>query len=142
MVERMKLALGITGIPAASAEDVLDEARSTDHSKGKTFEVVSSITLSVATISALLSPHTILRAVGAAFAALTGILAAPILYASTSLGPDLLLKGFAAARGVDPLGLIAAARLEPTMRAEEADVAGFVALARAAAGSIGNNISK
>ena len=52
------------------------------------------------------------------------------------------LKGFAAARGVDPLGLIAAARLEPTMRAEEADVAGFVALARAAAGSIGNNITK
>lgn len=34
---------------------------------------------------------------GAAFAAMTGILAAPILYASTSLGPDLLLKGFAAA---------------------------------------------
>jgi len=35
--------------------------------------------------------------VGGAFAALTGILAAPLLYASTSLGPDLLLKGFAAA---------------------------------------------
>ena len=35
--------------------------------------------------------------IGGAFAALTGILAAPILYASTSLGPDLLLKGFAAA---------------------------------------------
>jgi branched-chain amino acid transport system permease protein len=34
---------------------------------------------------------------GAAFAAMTGILAAPVLYASTSLGPDLLLKGFAAA---------------------------------------------
>jgi branched-chain amino acid transport system permease protein len=34
---------------------------------------------------------------GAAFAAMTGVLAAPILYASTSLGPDLLLKGFAAA---------------------------------------------
>jgi hypothetical protein len=28
------------------------------------------------------------------------------------------------------------------MRAEEADVAGFVALARAAAGSIGNNTTK
>jgi branched-chain amino acid transport system permease protein len=35
--------------------------------------------------------------IGAAFAAMTGILAAPILYASTSLGPALLLKGFAAA---------------------------------------------
>jgi branched-chain amino acid transport system permease protein len=35
--------------------------------------------------------------IGGAFAALTGILAAPILYASTSLGPELLLKGFAAA---------------------------------------------
>lgn len=34
---------------------------------------------------------------GAGFAAMTGILAAPILYASTSLGPGLLLKGFAAA---------------------------------------------
>lgn len=34
---------------------------------------------------------------GAAFAAMTGILAAPLLYASTELGPDLLLKGFAAA---------------------------------------------
>jgi branched-chain amino acid transport system permease protein len=34
---------------------------------------------------------------GGAFAAMTGILAAPILYASTSLGPELLLKGFAAA---------------------------------------------
>jgi hypothetical protein len=70
MVERMKLVLGITGIPVASADDVLDEARSSDHNKRKTFEVVSSITLSVATIRALLSPHTILRAVGAAFAAL------------------------------------------------------------------------
>jgi len=35
--------------------------------------------------------------IGGAFAAMTGIIAAPILYASTSLGPDLLLKGFAAA---------------------------------------------
>jgi branched-chain amino acid transport system permease protein len=35
--------------------------------------------------------------IGGAFAAATGILAAPILYASTSLGPELLLKGFAAA---------------------------------------------
>ncbi len=34
---------------------------------------------------------------GGAIAALTGILAAPLLYASTSLGPALLLKGFAAA---------------------------------------------
>jgi branched-chain amino acid transport system permease protein len=34
---------------------------------------------------------------GAAFAAMTGVLAAPMLYASTALGPDLLLKGFAAA---------------------------------------------
>ncbi|HEX2890563.1 branched-chain amino acid ABC transporter permease [Vineibacter terrae] len=34
---------------------------------------------------------------GGAVAALTGILAAPLLYASTGLGPALLLKGFAAA---------------------------------------------
>ena len=52
------------------------------------------------------------------------------------------LKGFAAARGLDPLALIAAARLEPTMRAEEADVAGFVALARGAVGSIVTNTTK
>jgi len=36
-------------------------------------------------------------ALGGAVAALAGILAAPILYASTSMGPALLLKGFAAA---------------------------------------------
>ncbi len=42
------------------------------------------------------------------------------------------LKGFAAARGLDLPALIAAAGLEPTMRAEEVEVAGFVALARAA----------
>ena len=41
------------------------------------------------------------------------------------------LKGFAAARGLDLPALLAAAGLEPTMRAEEVDVAGFVALARA-----------
>jgi 16S rRNA (adenine1518-N6/adenine1519-N6)-dimethyltransferase len=52
------------------------------------------------------------------------------------------LKGFAAARGLDPLALIAAGGLEPTMRAEEAPVAGFVAMARAAAGSIVNNTEK
>jgi branched-chain amino acid transport system permease protein len=34
---------------------------------------------------------------GGAVAALTGVLAAPLLYASTGLGPSLLLKGFAAA---------------------------------------------
>ena len=44
------------------------------------------------------------------------------------------LKGFAAARGLDLPALLAAAGLEPTMRAEEVDVAGFVALARAAEG--------
>ena len=49
------------------------------------------------------------------------------------------LKGFAAARGLDPAALITAAGLEPTMRAEEVDVAGFVTLARAAAGSLGRN---
>jgi 16S rRNA (adenine1518-N6/adenine1519-N6)-dimethyltransferase len=42
------------------------------------------------------------------------------------------LKGFAAARGLDLPAVIAAAGLEPTMRAEEVDVSGFVALARAA----------
>jgi 16S rRNA (adenine1518-N6/adenine1519-N6)-dimethyltransferase len=45
------------------------------------------------------------------------------------------LKSFAAARGLDLPALLAAARLESTMRAEEVDVAGFVALARGAVGS-------
>ena len=36
------------------------------------------------------------------------------------------LKSFAAARGLDLPALLAAAELEPTMRAEEVDVAGFV----------------
>jgi branched-chain amino acid transport system permease protein len=35
--------------------------------------------------------------IGGALAALTGVLAAPLLYASTGLGPSLLLKGFEAA---------------------------------------------
>jgi 16S rRNA (adenine1518-N6/adenine1519-N6)-dimethyltransferase len=53
------------------------------------------------------------------------------------------LKGFAAARGLDLPAVIATAGLEPTMRAEEVDVAGFVALTRAAVGSPGgNNIAK
>ena len=43
------------------------------------------------------------------------------------------LKGFAAARALDLSALLAEAGLEPTMRAEEVDVAGFAALARAAA---------
>jgi 16S rRNA (adenine1518-N6/adenine1519-N6)-dimethyltransferase len=43
------------------------------------------------------------------------------------------LKGFAAARGLDPVALIIAVGLEATMRAEEVDVGGFVALARIAA---------
>ena len=42
------------------------------------------------------------------------------------------LKGFAASRGLDAAALLAAAGLEPTLRAEEVDVAGFVRLARAA----------
>jgi 16S rRNA (adenine1518-N6/adenine1519-N6)-dimethyltransferase len=46
------------------------------------------------------------------------------------------LKGFAAGRGIDLAALLTACRLEPTMRAEEVDVAGFVALARAAVGSV------
>jgi len=41
------------------------------------------------------------------------------------------LKGFAADRGLDLAAVLAAAGLEPTMRAEEVDVAGFAALARA-----------
>jgi 16S rRNA (adenine1518-N6/adenine1519-N6)-dimethyltransferase len=45
------------------------------------------------------------------------------------------LKGFAAARGLDLPALVATAGLDPTMRAEEVDVTGFVALARAAAGT-------
>jgi 16S rRNA (adenine1518-N6/adenine1519-N6)-dimethyltransferase len=43
------------------------------------------------------------------------------------------MKGFATLRGLDLPGLLSVAGLEPTMRAEEVDVAGFVALARAAA---------
>jgi 16S rRNA (adenine1518-N6/adenine1519-N6)-dimethyltransferase len=43
------------------------------------------------------------------------------------------LKGFAAARGLDLGALLAAAGLEPTMRAEDVDVKGFAALATAAA---------
>jgi 16S rRNA (adenine1518-N6/adenine1519-N6)-dimethyltransferase len=43
------------------------------------------------------------------------------------------LKGFAAARGIDSIELLRAARLDPTMRAEEVDIPGFVRLARAAA---------
>jgi 16S rRNA (adenine1518-N6/adenine1519-N6)-dimethyltransferase len=46
------------------------------------------------------------------------------------------LKGFAADRGLDLCALLGAAGLDPTMRAEEVDVAGFVALARAAAGGL------
>ncbi len=47
------------------------------------------------------------------------------------------LKGFAALRGLDLQALIATAGLEPSMRAEEVDVGGFVALARAVAGPAG-----
>ena len=42
------------------------------------------------------------------------------------------LKAFAGSRRLDLAGLLAEARLDPTMRAEEVDVAGFAALARAA----------
>ncbi len=45
------------------------------------------------------------------------------------------IKSFAAARGLDPAALLAAAGLAPTLRAEEVDIAGFVRLARAAAGA-------
>jgi 16S rRNA (adenine1518-N6/adenine1519-N6)-dimethyltransferase len=48
------------------------------------------------------------------------------------------LKGFAATRALDLPALLSAAGLEPTMRAEEVDVAGFVTLARAAAESFGH----
>jgi 16S rRNA (adenine1518-N6/adenine1519-N6)-dimethyltransferase len=44
------------------------------------------------------------------------------------------LKAFAGARGFDAAALLASAGIEPTLRAEEVDVAGFVALANAAAG--------
>jgi 16S rRNA (adenine1518-N6/adenine1519-N6)-dimethyltransferase len=43
------------------------------------------------------------------------------------------LKGFAAARRLDLAALLALAELDPTMRAEEVSVAGFVTLARAVA---------
>ncbi len=42
------------------------------------------------------------------------------------------LKAFAAPRGLDAAALVEAAGLDPTRRAEEVDVAGFVRLARAA----------
>ena len=42
------------------------------------------------------------------------------------------LKSFAVARGLDLAALLEAAGLDPTRRAEEIDVAGFVKLARAA----------
>ena len=42
------------------------------------------------------------------------------------------LKGFATARGLDLAALLVAAGLDPTMRAEEVDVDGFVALTRLA----------
>jgi 16S rRNA (adenine1518-N6/adenine1519-N6)-dimethyltransferase len=42
------------------------------------------------------------------------------------------LKGFAAAQGLNLAALLDAAGLDPTRRAEEIDVAGFCALARAA----------
>ena len=42
------------------------------------------------------------------------------------------LKGFAAARRLDLAALLQAAGLDPTRRAEEVDIAGFAALARAA----------
>ena len=45
------------------------------------------------------------------------------------------LKGFAAVRRLDLAALLALAGLDPTMRAEEVGVAGFVALARAVAES-------
>jgi 16S rRNA (adenine1518-N6/adenine1519-N6)-dimethyltransferase len=47
------------------------------------------------------------------------------------------LKGFVAARGLDLGALLAVAGLDPTMRAEEVDVKGFAALARAATAEIG-----
>jgi 16S rRNA (adenine1518-N6/adenine1519-N6)-dimethyltransferase len=49
------------------------------------------------------------------------------------------LKSFASVRGLDVTALLAAAELKPTMRAEEVDVAGFVALAGAAVGQSGRN---
>ena len=52
------------------------------------------------------------------------------------------MKGFAAARGLDLPGLLSVAGLEPTMRAEEVDVAGFVALARIAAPTCRSSQSK
>jgi 16S rRNA (adenine1518-N6/adenine1519-N6)-dimethyltransferase len=47
------------------------------------------------------------------------------------------LKGLAAARGLDLAALLAAAGLEPTLRAEEAGVEAFAAMARAAVRSTG-----
>ncbi len=52
------------------------------------------------------------------------------------------LKRFAASCGLDLSALLAEAKLDPTMRAEEVDVAGFARLARAAAPSNGARPSK
>jgi 16S rRNA (adenine1518-N6/adenine1519-N6)-dimethyltransferase len=52
------------------------------------------------------------------------------------------LKGFAAARGLDLAALLAAAGLQPTMRAEEVAVEGFVALAQAVGGSASSRATK
>jgi len=49
------------------------------------------------------------------------------------------LKAFATVRGLDLPAFIAAAGLEPTMRAEEVPVAAFVAMAQAVAGATGGN---
>ena len=43
------------------------------------------------------------------------------------------LRSFAASRGLDPPTLLAAAGIEPTLRAEDVEIGGFVRLARAAA---------
>jgi 16S rRNA (adenine1518-N6/adenine1519-N6)-dimethyltransferase len=43
------------------------------------------------------------------------------------------LKGFAVSRGMDIAKLLAAADIDPTSRAEDVEIAGFVRLARAAA---------
>jgi 16S rRNA (adenine1518-N6/adenine1519-N6)-dimethyltransferase len=51
------------------------------------------------------------------------------------------LKGFAAARGLDLPALLAAARLDPTMRAEEVDVGGFLSLAGGAAGLLARKLA-
>ena len=67
---------------------------------------------------------------GGLLGALGGILVTPLIGVDYQLGLNLTLKGFAAARGLDLNTWLDKAGIDPTRRAEEIEVAGFVSLAR------------